>query len=75
MEHEGDADANGNWCTWNGPQRLGKETGKIGRQGKNRDYPDYRTVGIGQNTEKSPENLSRLAVTHPPVKDHQPPMV
>ena len=29
MEHEGDGDTNISWCTWNGLQMLGKETGGI----------------------------------------------
>ena len=35
------------------------------------DHPNYRIIGNGQNTEKSPGDLRRLAVTQTPVKDHQ----
>ena len=35
------------------------------------DHLNYSIVEIGQNTEKSPEDLRRLAVTQTPVKDHQ----
>ena len=31
----------------------------------------YSMVEVGQNTEKSPGNLRRLAVTQTPVKNHQ----
>ena len=31
----------------------------------------YSIIENGQNTEKSPEDLRRLAVTQTPVKDHQ----
>ena len=33
------------------------------------DYPNYYIIEIGQNTEKSPGDLRRLAVTT--MKDHQ----
>ncbi len=26
MEHEGDGDTNGYWCTWNNPQMIGKRS-------------------------------------------------
>ena len=35
------------------------------------DHPNYNIVENGQNTEKSPGDLWRLAVTQTPVKDHQ----
>ena len=35
------------------------------------DHPNYRIIENGQNTEKSPGDLRRLAVTQTPVKDHQ----
>ena len=35
------------------------------------DHPNYCIIEIGQNTEKSPEDLRRLAVIQTPVKDHQ----
>ena len=33
--------------------------------------PNYSIIENGQNTEKSPRDLRRLAVTQTPVKDHQ----
>ena len=71
VKHEDNHDTNCNWSTWNGPQRLGKGTGIVGSWSSNQDHPDCNIVEIGQNTEKSPGDLIRLAVTHPPVKDHQ----
>ena len=35
------------------------------------DYPNYYIIENGQNTEKSPGDLRRLAVTQTPVKYHQ----
>ena len=36
-----------------------------------RDYPDNSIIKIGQNTEKSPGDLRRLAVTQTPTRNHQ----
>ncbi len=36
----------------------------------NPNYSISDIVKIGQNTEKSPEDLRRLAVTQTPMKDH-----
>ena len=69
MEHK--SDSNCNWNSWNGSRRLGKETGRVWNRVTNKDYPDYNIITIGQNTEKSPGDLRRLAVTKTPVKDHQ----
>ena len=35
------------------------------------DHPNYNIIENGQNTEKSPGDLRRLAVTQTPVKNHQ----
>ena len=35
------------------------------------DHSNYSLVEIGQNTEKSPEDFKRLAVTQTPVENHQ----
>ena len=35
------------------------------------DHPNYYTSEIGQNTEKSPGDLRRLAVTQTSLKHHQ----
>ena len=35
------------------------------------DHPNYRIVGIGQNTEKSLGNLGTLALTQTPVENCQ----
>ena len=56
-------------CTWNGPQRLGKNIKRTGYQRKNWDHPDH-SVKISKNTQKCPGDLRRLAVTLTPVKYH-----
>ena len=71
MEHESDGNANYNWCARNGPQRFGKGTGRVENLRTSRDHPNYSIIKIGQNTEKSPGDLSSLAVTCTLVKDHQ----
>ena len=35
------------------------------------DHPNYSIIENGQNTEKSPEDFRKLAVTQTPVKNHQ----
>ena len=37
----------------------------------NGDLPNYSIIIIGQNTEESPGDLGRLAVTQTPVKNYQ----
>ena len=69
MEHE--SDKNFNWHAWNALQRFGKGTGRVRNQRTNSDHPNYNITKIGQNTEKSPRDLRKLAVTQTPVKDHQ----
>ena len=66
MEHEGDSDTNYNWCTWNSPQRFGKETGRTGNWRMCQDSPNYNITKIGQNTEKSPGDLLSLRSSERP---------
>ena len=46
-EHESDGDISCSWCTWNGTQRLGKETIGTGNQRKNRDQLEHNIIKIG----------------------------
>ena len=43
----------------------------LGSWGTGRDYPNGSITENGQNAEKSPGDLRRLAVTQTPVKNHQ----
>ena len=63
MEHAGDNYTNCNWCVWNSNKRITKGTGGLGSYRTRGDYPNYYIIENGQNTEKSPGNLRRLAVT------------
>ena len=50
---------------------LSKGTGGRANKRISGDHPNYSIIEIGQNTEKSPGDLRRLAVTQIPVKDHK----
>ena len=63
MGHEVNGDINCNWCAWEVPQRLAKRAGRVGNWRTNRDHPNYSTIEVSQNTEKSPGYLRRLAVS------------
>ena len=45
---------------------LVKGTGRFGNKRTSGDYPDY-----GQNTEKSPGDLRRLAIIQTPIENYQ----
>ena len=71
MEYEGDGNTNSNWYTRKYPQRFGKGTGGLRNQRTSGDHPDCSIFKIDLNTEKSPVDLRRLAVTQNPIKDHR----
>ena len=48
-----------------------KRTGGLGSWRTSGYHPNYSIIENDQNTEKSPGDLRRLAVTQTPVKDHQ----
>ena len=60
VEDEGDGYSNCDWCTSNGPQRLGKRTGNLGNPRMNRDYPGNSIIVIGGNILKRPGDLRQL---------------
>ena len=51
-------------------QRLGKGTRRIEIQETSGGHPDYCIIKISQNTEKSPGDLKKLAITQTPMKNH-----
>ena len=51
--------------------KLIKGTEGVGSWRTSGDHPNYSIIENGQNTEKSPGDLRRLAVTQTPVKDYQ----
>ena len=69
MEHECDGDTNCNWYSQYSHQRFG--TRKGGNKRTSGDHPKHSIVVIDWNTEKSPGNRKRLAVTQTPMQNHQ----
>ena len=67
MEPEGDNGISFNWCTWKDLQRVGNGTKEM----ENRGGAETIQTKIGQNTEKGPEDLKRLANTYTLVKNPQ----
>ena len=63
MEQESDDGINCNWGTQKGD-------GRVGNWRRNRYHPNYKITAISQNTEKSPGELRKFAVTQTPVNDH-----
>ena len=70
MEHENNGDTNYNWFARNSSQKLSKGSRRAENRRICHDLLNYNITKIGQNTEKSPGDLRRLAVTHTLVKDH-----
>ena len=63
VEHEINLFTNCNWCSWYSHQRIDTGTGGLGNKRSSGDYLNYSIIKIYQNTEKSPGDLRRLAVT------------
>ena len=68
VEYESDGYTNCNWCFWYSHQRIGTRTGGLENKRTNGDHPNNSIIEFGHNTEKSPGNLRRLAVTQTPVR-------
>ena len=71
VEHASDNYTNCNKCFWYSNKRITKGTGGRGSWRTSGEHPNDSIIENGQNTEKSPRDLSRLAVTLSPVKDIQ----
>ena len=63
MEHESDADTNYDWWGWNDPQIFCKEAGRVGDRRTSSDIPNYSIVKVGTNSEKSPGDMRKVAVS------------
>ena len=68
MEYKDDGNISCNWCTWNNLQKIGKGSGRLGNKRTSGHHSDYSIIKIRQNTEKSPGDLRRLAVTQTLVR-------
>ena len=71
VEHESDNYINCNCKSWFSHRIVIKGIGGLGNERMSRDHPICYITEIGWNTEKSPGNSRRHAVTKTPVKDHQ----
>ncbi len=71
MEHESDGDTNCNWRARYSHKGIDKKNGRLVNKRMNGDHPNYSIIEIDQNTEKSPGDLRRLALTQTPVENHQ----
>ena len=71
MEHENDSDTNCNCCTRYSHRRIDKGTGGHGNKRTSGEHPNDSIIKINHNTEKSPGDLKRLAVTQIPGRNHQ----
>ena len=65
MAHESDGDTSTNWCSWYSHEKIDTGAGGLRNKGTMGNDPNYIFVKISQNTEKSPGDLRRLAVTQP----------
>ena len=71
LKNVSDVYTNCDWCSWYSHLRIIKRTGGLGNYRTRGDYSNYYIIEIGQNIEKRPGDLRRLAVTRKSVKDHQ----
>ena len=70
MEHESDGDTNCNCRVWYIHQRIVRGTRRLGDNRTSGDHQNCTIVEIDQNTEKSPVDLRRLAVTQTAIENH-----
>ena len=71
MEHESDRCTNCKCCSRYCHQRIATRTEGLKNKTSSGENPNYRIIKIGQNTEKSPGNLKRLADTQIPIRNYQ----
>ena len=70
MNLASDGDTDSNLCTWYSRQRIDTWTGGFGNKKTSGNHSNYSFIEIGKNTEKSREDLRRLAITQTPVRNH-----
>ena len=75
MDLEEDGDTNYNWCIWNDSRKPGKRVGRFENRRMSRDHLNYSITKIKQNTETSPGDLKRLAVSQTLGRNDQLPLV
>ena len=70
-EQEGVGYTHSNWRAPYSHQRIDMQARGFGNKSTSRDHPNSSLVESGQNSEKSPGDLRRLAETQAPVKSLQ----
>ena len=60
-----------NWYTSKNPQSIAKPIGILRNKRTSGYHPVYSIIKISQNTEESPGDSKRFAVTQPPMRNHQ----
>ena len=68
MDHDTDGNTD---CSCYNPKLIGTDTGRLENKRTSRDHNDNSIIKIGQNTEKSPGDLRRLAITQTPVRNYR----
>ena len=63
-------DTNFNWYVWYNNPKIDNRTGGLGNKRTSGDHLNYSIIKIGQNTEKCPGGLMRLAVTPTAMRNH-----
>ena len=71
MEHESDDFTNCDWCFCYSNKRIIKRPGGFGSWLMSGNHTNDSIIDYGQNTEKIPGTMRRLAVTQNPVENHQ----
>ena len=71
MEHKSDGNTKCNWRAQYSHQRISTGIEGLGNKRTSGDYPNDSIVEIYQNTDESPGDLRRFAVTETSVKDHR----
>ena len=71
MQHERDGDTNCNCYARYSYQSDSIGAGRLENKRTRGDHPNYSFIKIGQNTEKGPVVLKRLAVTETRMRNHQ----
>ena len=71
MKYESDSNTNCNWCALYHHQRIDTGTRGLGNKRMSGDNTKDRIIKIGQNTEKGPEDMRKLAISQTPLRNHQ----
>ena len=71
MEHESEGDTNYYYWAQYSHKRIGSGTGGLGNKRTSENHQISCIIKIDQNTEKSPEDLRRLAVSQTPGRNNQ----